>query len=77
MLEPGESVVLVSDGVEESLNPNGIEFGRQRLEDTLKRLAPGSAREIAQGLLESTRRFSGSAEAYDDRTIVVIKVADE
>jgi sigma-B regulation protein RsbU (phosphoserine phosphatase) len=77
VLEPGESVVLVSDGVEESLNPNGIEFGRQRLEDTLKRLAPGSAREIAQGLLESTRRFSGSAEAYDDRTIVVIKVANE
>jgi sigma-B regulation protein RsbU (phosphoserine phosphatase) len=76
-LEPGDSVVLVSDGVEESQNSSEEEFGRQRLESTLEQLAAGSAREIAQGLLEATRLFSGSAESYDDRTIVVIKVAGE
>jgi sigma-B regulation protein RsbU (phosphoserine phosphatase) len=75
-LAPGDSVVMVSDGVEESNNPAGEEFGRQRLEDTLRRLATGSARDIARGLLEATRLFSGIAEAYDDRTIVVIKAAD-
>ena len=76
-LEPGDSVVLVSDGVEESQNSDEEEFGRQRLEATLDQLAGGSAREIAQGLLEATRLFSGSAEFYDDRTIVVIKAAGE
>jgi sigma-B regulation protein RsbU (phosphoserine phosphatase) len=77
VLSPGDSVVMVSDGVEESKNPAGDEFGRQRLEDSLRRLAAGSAREISEGLLEATRLFSGTAEAYDDRTIVVIKAADE
>ena len=75
-LEPGNSLVMVSDGVEDSRNEAGEEFGRQRLEDTLRRLAPGSAREIAQGLVQATRLFAGNAEAYDDRTVVVIKAAE-
>jgi sigma-B regulation protein RsbU (phosphoserine phosphatase) len=72
-LEPGDSLVFVSDGVEDTRNSAGHEFGRERLEGTLQRLAGGSAREIAQGLIEATRLFAGGADAYDDRTVVVVK----
>ncbi|MDH3253730.1 MAG: SpoIIE family protein phosphatase, partial [Acidobacteriota bacterium] len=75
-LEPGDFVVLLSDGVEDMQNPAGEEFGRQRIEGALQRLASGSARQIAQGLLEATRMFAGSAEAYDDRTIVVMRASE-
>lgn len=72
-LQPGDSVVLVSDGIEESHDADENEFGRKRLESTLQRLAKGSAREIADGLLEAAQLHAADAETYDDRTIVVIK----
>ena len=75
-LEPGDAIVLMSDGVEDSLNAADEEFGLERTEGTLQRLAAGSARAIANGLLEATRIHAGSAETYDDRTILVLKVAD-
>jgi sigma-B regulation protein RsbU (phosphoserine phosphatase) len=76
-LTPGDVIVLLSDGVEDTLNGQGEEFGAERVEGTIRRLARGSAREIAQGLLEATRLFAGSAEAYDDRTIVALKVPEK
>ena len=76
-LDPGDALVLRSDGVEDTLDQKGEEFGVERLEGTLQRLAKGSAREIAEGLLEATRLFAGDAEAYDDRTIVVLKVPEK
>ncbi|MDX1385729.1 MAG: SpoIIE family protein phosphatase, partial [Thermoanaerobaculia bacterium] len=72
-LQPGDAVVLVSDGIEESHDAAENEFGRERLESTLQRLARGSAREIADGLLDAAQLHAGDAETYDDRTIVVIK----
>jgi sigma-B regulation protein RsbU (phosphoserine phosphatase) len=76
-LEPGDAVVMVSDGVEDTLNTEDEEFGLQRVENTLQRLASGSAREIADGLREATRLFAGRAETYDDRTIVVLKTTSD
>jgi len=73
-LEPGDVVALCSDGVEESRNPAAEAFGTDRIRQVLRRLADASAREIAQALLEATERFSGAAEASDDRTVVVLKV---
>ncbi len=76
-LEPGDAVVIVSDGIEDSLDDREEEFGSERVAGTVRRLARGSALEIAQGLLEATRLHAGSADSYDDRTVLVIKVAPE
>ncbi len=76
-LEPGDAVVIVSDGIEDSRDDREREFGAERVAGTLRRLARGSALEIAQGLLDATRLHAGSAEPYDDRTALVIKVAPE
>ena len=75
-LEVGDTVVIASDGVEECQNEQEVEFGPERVRGTLQRLADGSAKEIADGLLEATRLFSRHTEAYDDRTIVALKVTN-
>jgi sigma-B regulation protein RsbU (phosphoserine phosphatase) len=74
-LQSGDLVVICSDGVEESRNGDEEEYGSQRLQEILRDLAPLSATEVAEGILEACRRYSGRAGAGDDRTAVVIKVA--
>lgn len=73
-LEPGDSVVIASDGVEESLNTSGEEFSFDRVRGALERLADRSAIDIAEGLLASVRTFTHDAEISDDRTILTLKV---
>jgi len=73
-LEPGDAVVLASDGVEESLNAEEEQFGSARVQGTLERLADRSAAEITDGLLGSVRAFSSGAEISDDRTILALKL---
>lgn len=75
-MEPGDALVICSDGVEESLDLRDQEFGRLRVEDTLRRLAHLSAEEIAQGLIEAASRFAGDSETSDDRTILVLKLVN-
>jgi sigma-B regulation protein RsbU (phosphoserine phosphatase) len=76
-LEPGDALVISSDGIEESLDAQEQEFGRQRVEDTLRRLAHLPAEELADGLVAAASRFSASDEASDDRTVVVLKVVGD
>jgi sigma-B regulation protein RsbU (phosphoserine phosphatase) len=73
-LEPGDTIVFCSDGIEECLDRHDEEFGAARLRAVLEKLAGRSASEIALGVLDAARRHSGSAEPSDDRTVVVMKV---
>ncbi len=75
-LSPGDAVVIASDGIEECLNGDDEEFGSSRVVATLRKLANGSAQEIAEGLLESVQVYSGESEPSDDRTVVVLKAVD-
>lgn len=72
-LQTGDVVVICSDGIDESRDGNDEEFGPERIREVLRSLASGTATEIAEGLLDACRRFSGRGAAADDRTIVVIK----
>ncbi len=76
-LEPGDVVVFTSDGIDECLSPDGEPFGHERVRGTLQSLDGGSAKDIASGLLAATERhLCGQCEPSDDRTVVVLKVAD-
>ena len=72
-LETGDVVVIATDGIDESHSAEDEEFGAERVRQTLERLAGGSAREIADGLLAASRDWAGRAEPWDDSTVVVLK----
>ena len=72
-LDPGEALVIASDGLVEARDDRDREFGPERMADTLRRLADRSAQGIAGGVLEAVARFTEAAEPSDDRTLVVIK----
>jgi len=73
-LDPGDIMLLYSDGVVESLNDRDEQFGTDRLAQLIEQKAGLSATELADRILESTYRFSVGAPAQDDRTLVVLKV---
>ena len=65
---PGDRILLVTDGVLEAPNPEGVEFGIAGVEATLD----GSPEEIATRLLAALRAHTGAEElAHDDVTFFV------
>jgi serine phosphatase RsbU (regulator of sigma subunit) len=65
-LEPGDVLVLYTDGVIDARGENG-RFGEQRLEETL--VGTGSATEAVERIQAALHRFAGSEQ--DDDTAVL------
>jgi serine phosphatase RsbU (regulator of sigma subunit) len=72
-LEPGDCLVLYTDGVTDALNAAEQPFGEQRLRSTIEGSASGLAQAIAQGLLQALQEFIGGADPFDDITLLVAK----
>ncbi len=71
-LSPGETLVLVTDGVTEAQNEEQELFGSKRLlaDGALK---SGTAAEIVDGIRDHVRKFEGTAEATDDLTVMAVR----
>jgi serine phosphatase RsbU (regulator of sigma subunit) len=75
-LAPGESLILVSDGVAEAMNPAAELFGRARLRRLLATMPAGrSAAEQVEAVNDAVRKFSAGAEMADDVTVLVVRWA--
>jgi sigma-B regulation protein RsbU (phosphoserine phosphatase) len=73
-MAPGESLVLVSDGVPEAMNPAGEMFGRARLSRLLTTMpAEQTAEERVKAVNDEVRRFAADADMADDVTILVVR----
>ena len=71
-LLPGDTLVLYTDGVTESLNDAGEEFGEDRLIEALRRYHDLPPQALLSAVVDEARRFS-SQEQQDDITLVVAK----
>jgi sigma-B regulation protein RsbU (phosphoserine phosphatase) len=73
-LGSGDCLVIYSDGVTDMRNPAGESFGPERLAQLVVDLRAGGADQISQGIYDAVQRHRGAAEAFDDFTLLVIKV---
>jgi sigma-B regulation protein RsbU (phosphoserine phosphatase) len=70
----GDILALYTDGVTETLDSAGEEFGERRLAAVLKRHhGSWSASALANDIIAAVQEF-GSAEQFDDLTVIVGKV---
>jgi sigma-B regulation protein RsbU (phosphoserine phosphatase) len=74
-LQPGERLVLFTDGVSEALDPNDDLFGEERLLEYLRDSPDRDARDTALGVLDAVRRHAAGAKQSDDITIVSVRYA--
>jgi serine phosphatase RsbU (regulator of sigma subunit) len=72
-LEPGDSLVLYTDGVVEPADARDTEFGEERLEAAIRAVGDRPASEALRSVIEATRAFSGRDGYDDDFTLVVVK----
>lgn len=70
-LEPGEQLVIYTDGISEAMNPADEEWGEERLARLLPELRGREARELIAGILEPVDAFVAGAKQHDDMTLVV------
>lgn len=72
-LEPGDILVLFSDGVTEAVNPQDEDFGDDRLANLVKSLSDRPAAEIVEAIDSAVTEFTQGAPAADDITVVVVR----
>lgn len=74
MLELGDILVTVTDGVTEAMDFDGRAYRQDRLLKSIRKHRSLDAQQLAHQLLWDVRRFVGLAPQSDDITIVVAKV---
>jgi serine phosphatase RsbU (regulator of sigma subunit) len=72
-LEPGEALVIYSDGVSEANNLRGDEFGMDRLTQVISKNIPASASGMRDKVESALSSFTQTAPANDDITLVIVK----
>jgi len=73
-LQPGDILVLYTDGVTEAMDSRNKQFGLEQLNSILARCGLGAS-ELRDVILESLDRFTGGNAAHDDRTLLVAKIS--
>lgn len=72
-INPGDVLLMHTDGITEGLSPAGEEFGCERLKQLLAEASSLDAKAIAAKIFSSIDEFTRNAPSQDDRTAVVIK----
>jgi sigma-B regulation protein RsbU (phosphoserine phosphatase) len=72
-LEPGDLLLLYTDGVSESHNAAGDQVGLDCLLRIARTLPSETAPAAGEALLSAVARFRGSAPAADDETVVALQ----
>jgi sigma-B regulation protein RsbU (phosphoserine phosphatase) len=72
-LERDDCLVLYTDGVTETLNAEGDEFGIDRMMEAVRISANDAAQSVVMKIIEDVREFTGSAPQNDDITVIAIR----
>jgi len=72
--DPGDIILIGTDGIHETRGENDQMFGQQRLHEIIQQHAAAPAKDINDHVISAVRNFRGKASQEDDVTLVVIKL---
>jgi len=75
-MKPGDVFVFFSDGILDARNRRGEMFGRGRVEQIIAECGGASADCMVDSLFKAVAEHSAGVEAFDDQTVLAIKVKD-
>lgn len=71
-MQPGDVLIVYSDGLTEAENVAGDMFGEDKVKEIIRREAPRGSAELGQAILSEVETFTRDAIQNDDLTFVVI-----
>jgi len=74
-LDPGDLLLLYTDGVVEAADPEQEQFGDRRLQDVVHASNGATAPELIEAVFAAVRAHAGSSQQQDDVTLVALRVA--
>jgi sigma-B regulation protein RsbU (phosphoserine phosphatase) len=72
-VEPGQIVLLTTDGIFEAHNPAGEMFGKARFKAVVRQNAGLEAEGLRKAVFEAVAEFRGAEPQEDDITLVILK----
>ncbi len=73
-ISDGTKVVLVSDGVTESFDPDDRQFGTERVAESMQHASAASAEQLAKQFSDALMKFRRSRPPFDDTTLLVAEL---
>jgi phosphoserine phosphatase RsbU/P len=72
-LEPGDTLILFSDGVTEAMDPGEDLYGVPRLREVLTGQSDCALDKLQKSILESVENFAKGAHQADDLTLLIVR----
>jgi sigma-B regulation protein RsbU (phosphoserine phosphatase) len=74
-LDPGDLLLLCTDGITEAMDEEDNQFGEERLRETVRAgVEDGlSCTDIEARLFKAVEEFAGKAPQHDDQTLIVLR----
>lgn len=76
-VQPGDMIVLYTDGAIEEKTAKDEEYGLERFIEEIIKRKDLSAQKIIEEIYQDIRNFSGTSEQFDDFTVMIIKFNDD
>ena len=73
-LHDGDVFVFCTDGIFETQNASGAEFGARRVCEVVRTNAGATARQIVDAIFDEVNQFRGTVIQNDDMTAVAVKI---
>ncbi len=72
-INPGDSLLIYSDGISEAMNDRMEEFGDEKLRKIVQRDNGNSANDVIEKIIAAVNLHFGDASQNDDMTIIILK----
>ena len=73
MLNPGETILLYTDGITEAMNNEGEQFGVERMREVFANSIPKDSDEATQTIFNAVNEFADGAAQSDDITCLTLR----
>lgn len=73
-LNPADRLILYTDGLIDTISPDGARFDRGGLHTLLKDMGHLPANELCDAVFNALSEYQGTAEQFDDMTLLVVEV---
>jgi serine phosphatase RsbU (regulator of sigma subunit) len=72
-IERGDKIVFFTDGINEAFNPEGMPYGKKRLDALIRKNGTRTGKEIEEAIIKDVKEFTRGNPFDDDVTMLILE----